>query len=154
MATMTLEDFTGQASVVVFPAVYAKIGATIAKDLAVEVTGYVMHRERPGNGGEKAVEVRLESIAMLEPPLDLDLGPEPPSGRIVIGLRSATEPQLRTLRSVLDRYPGPYVVQIQVAPSRRPFTISALVAPSDRLASEIRAELPNAEVTFDHSDNP
>jgi DNA polymerase-3 subunit alpha len=71
MATITLEDFSGQATVVLFAKTYQRFADVVAKDLAVKISGTVMHRERPGNGGDKVIEVRLETLTPLEATLDL-----------------------------------------------------------------------------------
>jgi DNA polymerase-3 subunit alpha len=121
MATLILEDFSGQAGVIAFPKVYERVRARLEKDTIVQLTGVVMHRERPGASGEKTIEVRLEELIPLEPKLDLGFEDLPDTGADGAGylrllLRNATGEQLATIRSVLERHPGPYRAQIEVLP--------------------------------------
>ena len=122
MAMLVIEDFTGQTSVLVFPKVYERVRDRLQKDAVVKVTGVVIHRDRPGAGGERTVEVRLEDIAPLEPHLDLsfnDIPPPPPGapGLVTINLKSATTKQLVQLKHVLDQHPGDFPVYVNVSPA-------------------------------------
>ena len=79
MATLVLEDFTGQAAITVFPKVYERVHDRLNKDGIVKLTGVVTYRERPGAGGERTIEIRLEDIQLLEEPaLDLKFEDLPP----------------------------------------------------------------------------
>jgi DNA polymerase III subunit alpha len=151
MATLVLEDFSGQTGVIVFAATYAKLQEMLVKDTVVKVKGTVMHRERQG---EKTIEVRLEEIESLEPTLALS----PTSGSaglIDIMLNRATESQLRELRYVLQRHPGTYDVRIQILPVETGFSFfaSQTVEPCKALLEDLRALLPNAEVTVCANDS-
>lgn len=117
MASLVLEDFTGQAGVVVFPATFAKVRDMLVKDSVVQLSGTVMHRERMANGGGKTIEVRLEEIRPLEPTLGLAFTPDPNAEALVtIRLYRATEKQLSSLKGVLEHHPGSSEVVIQVMP--------------------------------------
>jgi DNA polymerase-3 subunit alpha len=117
MALVTLEDFTGQVNLTVFPKTYERVRERITKDSAVKIRGVVSHRER---NGEKSVEVRLDDIELLEAPLPLDFAdmpmPTDREGMVKIVLCAATGDQLRTLRDVIEDCPGEYAVAILVAP--------------------------------------
>src|SRR5262249_51176425 len=69
MATLTLEDLSGQASVIAFPKTYLRIQDRLRKDSVIKVQGVVIHRERTATG-EKLIEVRLEEIEPLEAQLE------------------------------------------------------------------------------------
>lgn len=118
MALITLEDFTGQASVTAFPRAYERLRDKLQKDSIVQVTGFVSHRER---NGEKLIEVRLEDVQPLEPSLDLQFSdlpmPTGAPGLVKITVRSATTDQLQALKDVMDKYPGDYAVAISVSPA-------------------------------------
>jgi DNA polymerase-3 subunit alpha len=120
MATLVLEDFTGQAGIIVFPKSYERVKDRLEKDSIVQITGTVMHRERPGASGEKTIEVRLDEVSPLEPKLDFRFDDLPDfdsgSGYLKLILRTATTDQLRAIRSVLKNHPGQYRVRIEVEP--------------------------------------
>lgn len=148
MASLMLEDFTGQASVIVFASTYAKLSDRLVRDSVVKVKGVVMHRERPGNGGEKSIEVRLEEVEpLLEPMLDLHTNGSSP-GTIEIRIHQATERQLLGLKDVLAKHPGTFDVKIQIMPadSYLPIPAPHSVEPSDGLFSEIKGLITKAEV--------
>jgi DNA polymerase III subunit alpha len=141
MATLVLEDLSGQASVIVFPAVYAKLKEMISKDAVVEISGFVMHRDRPGNGGDKTIEVRLEDLKPLEPVLELAPGAEDLSpGVVTLQVFRATQEQLLKLRQLLQRHPGDYEVLIEVMPKNghAPIFTMERVKPSEELLQEVK----------------
>ncbi len=158
MANLILEDFSGQAGVIVFAATYAKFKDLATKDRVVRLSGTVMHRERFGNGGEKSVEVRLEELAALEP--SLDMGPETePDRSAVIRIAKATRSQLERLGQVLRKFPGDYEVRLEIKSngSATHVHVPATIHPSaafleaareavPRLAMEVRGgETPSGE---------
>ncbi len=118
MAMLTLEDFTGQASILVFPKVYERVKDRLHKDAVVKLTGVVVHRDRPGAGGERSVEVRLEEISPLEPHLDFSFDdlpmPAGAPGTVTIKIFAATTKQLMSLKSTLSSHPGEYPVIVKV----------------------------------------
>jgi DNA polymerase-3 subunit alpha len=149
MATMVLEDFTGQAGITVFPATYAKFQELLKKDSVVKVTGAVMHRERPGNGGEKTIEIRLEDISPLEPTLDLQSRPQNDSaGTVLIKMYKGTKEQLESLEHILRQYRGEFEVQLQVMPSEDnpPLYIPITVEPSAIFKQSVENALTQAKV--------
>jgi DNA polymerase III subunit alpha len=148
MAILTLEDFSGQASITAFPATYAKFADHLVKDTVVKLTGVVMHRERPGNGGEKTIEVRLEEIAPMEPILDLGQLSEPAPGTLQLSIAKATERQLRELNELFRKHPGQFEVMLQILPreSYLPIYLSTTIAPSAALLEEVKKIVPDAEI--------
>ncbi len=154
MASLVLEDFTGQATGIVFSKTYQKLREVLTKDSVVQITGYVMHRER---ANEKSIEVRVEDLKPLEP--GLDLGPfaeTPPPKLAQITLSRATPTQLSALREVLDRYPGDYEVQIQVLPedSHAPFYPGKHIKPTDAFIEEVKAVVRADIEISDHDASP
>ena len=133
MAIVVLEDFSGQVSITVFPRSYEKVRDRLQKDSIVMIKGYVSHRDRPGAGGEKSVEVRLEDVSPLEPTLELyqaeDFKPEEGLGLISIALKTATTEQLIELKQLLHIHPGDYQVWVRIAGLNQPITIDERVDP-------------------------
>jgi DNA polymerase III subunit alpha len=146
MASLVLEDFSGQAGVIAFPATYAKLKDSLVKDQVVQLIGYVMHRDRPGNGGDKTIEVRLEDVKPLEPTLELQFVPDDRvSGTIRIALQRATESQLRALKGIIDRNPGSYQVRLEIG-GFAPVVPGQLMDASDEVLEEVRSCLGRCEV--------
>jgi DNA polymerase-3 subunit alpha len=148
MATVVLEDLTGQIGVIVFPATFAKVRDLLIKDTVVQVSGVVMHRER---NGERSIEVRLEEIKPLE--AKLDLGPiDPFGGFVTIRLHKATESQLSKLRDVLAEHPGAYEVLVQVMPEEdhEAFLTSQRIDPKEEVVRLIKGCAPRTEVEIVH----
>lgn len=154
MASLVLEDFTGQATGIVFSKTYQKLRDVLMKDTVVQITGYVMHRER---NGERSIEIRVEDLKPLEPGLDLGPfadGPPPKLARISIS--RATVAQLAALREVLERHPGDYEVQLQILPedSHPPIYPGRHIKPTDGFITEVKA-IVRAEIEIsDHDASP
>ncbi len=110
MATLVLEDLSGQALCTVFPATYAKLKETIAKDRVVTVKGVVMHRERPGARGDKTIEVRAEDVAAISaiPEIRSVDASEPTAGTLVLRVRRATREQLECLKALIAGSTGDF----------------------------------------------
>lgn len=151
-ATLVLEDFTGQVTLTAFAATYERLGERLVKDTVVKVTGTVSHRERPGGGGEKSIEVRLEDVTLMDQ-LSLDGMSSDSPGVIEIELERATRPQLRELMAAFSQHPGDFEVQIQILPKdiHLPIFVPATVQPTGELIQQIRARVPGARVTV-HAD--
>lgn len=149
MASLVLEDFSGQVPVTVFPATYEKLSHHLVKDTVVRISGTVMHRERPGSGGEKTVEVRLEDVSPME-----QLGLEIPvngSHRLQIQVARATRPQLSRLIEAFRKHPGTAEVQLQVLPVEQhlPIFVPMSVHPGPDLIRKIKAIVPTSQITVD-----
>ena len=140
MASLVIEDFTGQATAIVFSKTYAKLKDILAKDSVVQLTGYVMHRER---GSEKSIEVRVEDVKPIDPGLDFGpLGPDGAPPKLArIELWRGTAAQLSDLKRIIEKFPGDYEVQIQIMPedSFAPIYPGKHVNPSDEFVAEVKA---------------
>jgi len=62
MAFMGIEDKTGEGEVIVFPNLYAELGAKLAQDVVVRATGKISARDRDGNLGDEAKMIADEII--------------------------------------------------------------------------------------------
>jgi DNA polymerase III subunit alpha len=146
MASLTLEDFTGQVGAIAFPATYAKLKDVLVKDTVVQLSGYVMHREMRG---EKSVEVRVEDLSPLEPTLDLGYTRGGGSaGVVAIRVPRATETQVLKLRQIVDEHPGDFELLIQILPEENFPPIYAVqhVKPTEAFLQAIANAVPRAEV--------
>jgi hypothetical protein len=105
-----------------------------------------MHRDRPGSGGEKSHEIRLEDVVPMDQ-LGLDM-PVSGSATIQVQLAKATKRQVSELAAILRRYPGTAEVQLQVLPanSHLPVFLPISVEPSAELVSSITRLVPGARV--------
>ncbi len=146
-AQIVLEDFTGQVSVTVFAATYERVQDNLIKDTLVKVSGTVSHSERPGSGGEKSIEVRLEEISPMEQMSLQGLEHSDAPGFLNVRLHRATRPQLRDLTNILRQHPGPFEVQIQVMPSEThmPIFVPITVTPTAELCAQIKASLSHVD---------
>lgn len=154
MASFRLEDFSGQVGVIVFAKTFAKLGDQVENDTVVQVEGAVMHRERR-NGGEKDIEVRLDQLQRLDPPLDLDLAsPDSMAGTVVIQISRATEADLKRLSKLLADHPGDYGLRLDVLVGKQvvPIFPALTVDPQDGLLRRIPKAVPGAEVTVMSAD--
>lgn len=140
MAYLTLEDFTGQAGVVVFPATYSKFQELLEKDTVVEITGRVIHREM--RTGEKTVEVRMESVAPIDPLLDLQGNLPVGTKTLEVRVHRATRSQLVRLKRLLAQHPGDYEVRLQALPEDAylPIYLPITAAPEAALLDELARE--------------
>ncbi|MBI5708085.1 MAG: DNA polymerase III subunit alpha [Armatimonadetes bacterium] len=151
MATLTIEDFSGQAGVTVFPKTYARVQETLVKDTIVKVVGTVIHRESRQNG-DKTIEVRLEDIEPIEPGLEFSATrSDATAGSVTIRIWKATKAQLQKLRHVLESLPGAHEVRLELglkdgfAPVYLPITVQ----PTGRLIEAVKAAVPGASVMLD-----
>lgn len=140
MAMLVIEDFTGQANILVFPKVYERVRDRLHKDSIVKLSGAVVHRDRPGAGGERSVEIRLEDISPLEPHLDLSFDDVPmPTGgpgMVTIQLQAATTHQLMAIKAALQTHPGEFPVFVKVGTNGQfpPIPADANVNPDEVVA--------------------
>jgi DNA polymerase III subunit alpha len=146
MATLILEDFSGQAGLIAFPATYAKLKDFMIKDTVVQVTGYVMHREMRG---EKSIEIRIEDVKPLEPVLDFGRPKETNAeGLVQIKIKRATPRQLLQLKQIIDENPGSYEVTIEILTeeSAAPIELIQHVKPSTEFKEQVEKQVANAKV--------
>ena len=146
MASLVLEDFTGQASMVAFPKTYEKLREVLVKDTVVQVTGYTMMREMRG---EKSIEVRIDDVTPLEPTLQLSFkGESNAEGLVEITLRRATPQQLAALKQVIDGHPGSYEVQVRIVSDdgTTPIDMVQHVQPSDIFLAQLRSSVRASDV--------
>lgn len=114
MATLTLEDFSGQVPCTVFPATYQRIASLLHRDQVVSIRGAVTHRERPGSRGEKVLEVRVDELSHLTPDLIEPASDEDAEeGTLALTICRATASELATIREGVESFPGNYRLLIR-----------------------------------------
>lgn len=150
MASLTLEDFTGQVGLIAFPATYAKLKDVLIKDSVVQVAGYVMHRELRG---EKSVEIRIEDVKPIEDTLDFGHARESNAQGIVqIRIKKATPRQLLQLKHLIDDNPGSYEVLIEVVEDdvAMPIGLVQHVKPTKALMETIKSQGNISSIEIQH----
>jgi DNA polymerase-3 subunit alpha len=93
MASLTLEDMTGQFEVVVYPDIYSTVKDMLAKDTLLIAEGEI--REDKFSGGRHMVAnqlLTLEKIRETAKRLVLHITPEQANHETVLGLKAALEP--------------------------------------------------------------
>jgi DNA polymerase-3 subunit alpha len=152
MATISIEDFSGVANLIAFPATYEKVKDLLQKDTVVQATGYVMHREMRG---EKSIEIRMEDIKPIEPSLFPDFSQGAGSAGIVtISIWRATEGQMFNLRQVIEDHPGEYEVLIQIVNGHgtTPIYLPHQVNPTDVFQKTVTQGLSRCELEVQHNE--
>lgn len=152
MASVVLEDFSGQIGAIAFSAVFEKLRDVLVKDTVVQMSGYVIHQEMRG---EKSVEVRIEDIKPLEESLLVLEAHSTAPGTVVIKIWRATERQMYMLRKLIDEHPGDYEVKIRLMPDGEcePFSITKHVNPTNILLESVQNILTRCEVELVHHEN-
>jgi DNA polymerase-3 subunit alpha len=151
MASLTLEDFSGQIGMTVFPATFEKLRDVLQKDSVVQVAGYISHREMRG---EKQVEVRVEDVKPLEGSLEIGFdGPSQAAGTVTITVRRATSTQIAELKSLVDEHPGDYQVIVQVASGNVsiPVYLVQHVNPTETFVKAVKKGLTSGEIEVEHA---
>lgn len=148
MASIVLEDFTGQIAAIAFPATYEKLREVLVKDSVVTISGHVMHREMRG---EKSVELRLDNVQPLEGTLEFG-AVDDSVGTVKIFLPKATPSELRQFRRLVDEFPGDYDLMLQVLPedSFLPYYPTQHVNPSETFLRAARERLTRARIEIVH----
>ncbi len=115
MALVTIEDFTGQAVVTVFPNLYGEMRSWLVKDRLIVVSGSIRHREG-ANGAGKLVEVIAKTISPLGGQGGRIGGSGGSNGVGTLRMRvvSATVEELKQARMLLEENPGPFSVVLEV----------------------------------------
>lgn len=155
MATIVLEDLSGQASCTLFPATYLKFKGLVSKDSVVRLKGTISHRERPGSGGEKQIEVLVDEMAFLPAP-DPETEPDAAiEGTVYVRILRATKAQLQSFVKLVEAFPGSYEVLVQFSENAnaQPIVLVHRVSPSEEFLSRARTSLSHAEVQVVSHDN-
>lgn len=152
MASLVLEDLTGQIGMTVFPSTFEKLRDVIAKDAVVTASGFVSHREMRG---EREIEIRVDDIKPLET-TDIDRRrPSDAAGVVTVSVWRATESQMKGFKQVLDSHPGPYEVLLQVMNGNVavPIYLMCYVDPNPSFLDAVKSSLSRCEVTVDRMDH-
>ncbi len=148
MATIVLEDLSGQTSCTLFPATYAKFKGLAQKDTVVRIKGQVSHRERPGSGGEKQIEVLVDEMAFLPAP-EVSCEPdEQLEGTVFVRVQRATRKQLCAFKSLVEENPGAYETVIQFGDNveAQPVLLMHRVDPNAEFLKRAQRTLAGAHV--------
>ncbi|MEO7454126.1 MAG: DNA polymerase III subunit alpha [Fimbriimonadales bacterium] len=117
MATLTVEDMTGQAVVTVFPTAFAQYSSLIAKDRLIVVKGHTQHRDIAADGS-KRVEVIARSIESLDGTEASDEETESHShsfiGTVTIQVLRASHLQLQRAKDLIESNPGDFELALEV----------------------------------------
>ena len=146
MASLVLEDFSGQIGLTVFPATYEKLRDVLLKDSVVQVSGYLSHREMRG---EKLIEVRVDDVKPLEGSLEIGFdGPSSAAGTVTVTIRRATSTQIAELKRLVDEHPGDFQVIVQVASGNMsiPVYLVQHVNPTESFVKAVRKGLVSGEI--------
>ncbi len=153
MASLVLEDFSGQVGLIAFPATYAKLKDALIKDTVVTAAGYVMFREMRG---ERSVEIRLEEVKPLEPTLELGYtGGGGAAGTVRLSIWRATEKQMHRLRQLVEAHPGDYemVIQIMHPGGMVPIFLTHHVNPTEVFRKAACEGLARCEMEVEHGED-
>lgn len=145
MATLTLEDFSGQVGLIAFPATYEKLKESLIKDTVIQVSGFVMHREMRG---EKSVEIRIEDVKPVQSTMEFDRPNETNAqGLVKISIKRATPTQLLQLKELIEQNPGSYEVTIEVlSDDSQPIPLVQHVKPSAEFQATVERQVVNAKI--------
>lgn len=156
MASLTIEDFSGQINAIVFPTTYEKLKDVLVKDSVVQVTGYTMHKEMRG---EKTVEIRLEDVK----PLDTSAGggqgagtDARSAGLLTVKIWRATEKQMLGLKELIEANPGDYEICLDIMNGQGsiPMYLTRHVNVTDEIVDQIEKNLTRCEVEVTFRDRP
>jgi DNA polymerase-3 subunit alpha len=149
MASLQLEDFSGQTTAIVFAATYAKFKDVMVKDAVVKLSGIVMHRERSGSGGEKSVEVRVEEVQPMDPFLDFYNKSSLSEGALTISISRATKTQLAQIREIIQSHAGEREVFLQLGSptDTAPLPTLQSVSNSSEFQNAILKVIRDAQIT-------
>lgn len=120
MATMTIEDLTGQATLTIFPNLYAQHQHFLAKDRVVAMSGHIQHRERKGDAGtQRLLEVIVRSVSPLQESGDddeeEDQSVQPGAlGVVTVKIMQASRSQLERALDLVKANPGEYCLNLEI----------------------------------------
>ncbi|MBL8066290.1 MAG: DNA polymerase III subunit alpha, partial [Chthonomonadaceae bacterium] len=148
MATITVEDFSGQASCTLFPATYAKFRGLVQKDSVVRLRGNVSFRERPGSGGDKQCEVLVEEMAYLPAPDPVTTQDDSVRGSVCIRINRASKQELARFNGLVQSNPGDYEVIVQFAEDTKapPIVLLHRVDPTESFVRSVEKTLSDAKI--------
>lgn len=138
MATIVLEDFSGQATCTAFAATYAKFQTLLQKDSVVVIKGVANVRQQR-NGGEPTMEVRIEEVTPFDAPKEIELDDQNALGTVIVRIGTAKREQLVQMRQVIESKPGDYRVVLEFGGAERldPVELIHRVDYSDGLRQEL-----------------
>jgi DNA polymerase III alpha subunit len=114
MATLTIEDLTGQAAVTVFPGAFSQFAHLIAKDRLVIVKGHVQHRDIAADG-TKRIEIITRSIEQLDASESASEDHSTSlSGTIRVQVLKATYAQLQRVKALVESNPGDFELTLEI----------------------------------------
>lgn len=116
MATIALEDLTGQATVTIFSKLYNECQGLLKKDQVIVVFGNTRHREVNGTG-LRMIEVlarRIETLSELIDVSQVEDSTAPSAGMVSIKIVRATKDELRKAQSLIRENPGEYLLNLEV----------------------------------------
>ena len=152
MATIVIEDFSGQASCLVFPQKYADLRSKIEKDTVVAVKGSVKHRQRPGSP-ELEIEVAVDDVRKITAPMAFIGTDANVAGSLKVRVLRATKAELMDLKTLFTESPGDYEVVLQFGenPAAQPVIMLERVAASDEFVRRIGQVLSRCEADLVHN---
>ena len=117
MATLTIEDMTGQAVVTVFPGAFTQYASLIGKDRLIVVKGQVQHRDVAADGTRR-VEIITRSIEQLDGSESLGSDMEDhrgsAAGTVRVQVLRATHSQLQYAKSLIEANPGDFQLTLEI----------------------------------------
>lgn len=123
MAVLTLEDFTGQATITVFPKEYARLANILEDGVIVAVHGTIKQRPR----GTEVIARRVEKLTARKSAGETTSAPE--IGRVVVRIIRATNSELCRALELIRCNPGEFEIQIEVLKSKNGAPIAASARP-------------------------
>ena len=105
MCFLTLEDFTDQLEIVVFPRIFDKCSKFTLPDMAVQVSGRL-------SANDEGTKILADGIRSLDDAMNAEV-------RIKISKQQETAEVFDQLKEVLKKYPGPMIVFLYLMDSRR-----------------------------------
>jgi len=154
MATLVLEDLSGQSMCTAFPTTYERYRETLAKDNIVRLRGVVMHRDRTARGGEKSIEVRVEEAEEMCADLGYAQLPDlSTKGSVTLTVLAAQKKELEELRNVIASNPGSYRVIVRLgAEDANGTELLHRVNPSEQFLNACRKTLQRCTIQIQQND--
>jgi DNA polymerase-3 subunit alpha len=150
-ATFSLEDFSGQASCIMYAGAYERLKDVVVKDATVVIHGTISIREMRG---EKLVEVRVDRAQSLEPMENLPEPDDSVAGTVTIQLKKADRRQILRLKELILSLPGSYACLIEVLCAGKPLPIQLVntVDPTEDFVSAVQEEFGTSSIMIERFD--